>query len=303
MKNAIRTERLTRQYKLPKGQTKTALNDLELCVAEGEIFGFLGANGAGKTTTIKLLLDFIKPTSGQSWLLDIPSSQPEARARIGYLPEQPFFYRFLTVTELITAHAQLTGIPSGQVKPAVKRAIAVVGMDEYAQTRLSKLSKGLTQIVALAQAIVGEPKLLILDEPASGLDPINRRQMRLILQALRDQGCTIFLSSHHLSEVETLCTQVAILKHGELVAQGTPDSLAQGGSMLTITTSLQPDQRQELEQVPGVRCSPNEELVDVSVPLDQFYELTARLADLKAPIIHVNSARESLEQIFLRYSQ
>ncbi|MHB1462302.1 MAG: ABC transporter ATP-binding protein [Armatimonadota bacterium] len=303
MKNAIRTERLTRHYKLPKGQTKTALTNLDLCVAEGEIFGFLGANGAGKTTTIKLLLDFIRPTSGQSWLLDIPSTQPEARARIGYLPEQPFFHRFLTVTELLTAHAQLADIPAGQVKAAVKRAIAAVGMEEYAQTRLSKLSKGLTQIVALAQAMVGQPQLLILDEPSSGLDPINRRQMSLILKALREQGCTVFLSSHHLSEVETLCTQVAILKHGELVAQGTPESLAQGGSMLTITTSLQPDQQQSLEQMPGVRCIANEGLVEVSIALEQFYELTTRLAELKAPVIQVNSARESLEQIFLRYSQ
>ena len=300
---AIRTEKLTRCYNMPKGQTKTALSALDLNVAEGEIFGFLGANGAGKTTTIKLLLDFIRPTSGKSWLLDLPSDQLEARAKVGYLPEQPFFHRFLTVTELLNAHAQLARIPTAQLQASVKQAITTVGMEEYAQTRLSKLSKGLTQIVALAQSIVGEPKLLILDEPSSGLDPINRRQMRLTLQKLRDHGCTVFLSSHHLSEVETLCTQVAILKHGELVAQGTPESLAHHDTTITVTTRLDQQQIQILKQVPDMQITPNEETYEIAIPGNMFYELTAKLADWNAPIIQVNSAKESLEQIFLRYSQ
>lgn len=303
MDAAIRTEKLTRCYKLINKQTKVACHSLDLAVEQGEIFGFLGANGAGKTTTIKLLLDFIRPTSGNSWLLGIPSSSPEARRSVGYLPEQPFFYRFLTVTELLTAHAQLAGINGTELTKAVKRAIELVGMTEYANTRLSKLSKGLTQIAALAQAIVGRPKLLILDEPASGLDPINRRQMQLTLKHLRDNGCTIFLSSHHLSEVETMCTRVAILKRGELVALGTPESLAQGGSHITITTQLSQVQQQQLTQIHDVQCNNHDEYVDVVVANEAFYALTSKLSSLNAPIIQINSGRESLEQIFMRYSQ
>ena len=303
MDAAIHTEKLTRCYKLNNKQTKVACNALDLTVEQGEIFGFLGANGAGKTTTIKLLLDFIRPTSGKSWLLGIPSSNPDARRSVGYLPEQPFFYRFLTVTELLTAHAQLAGINGAELTKTVKHAIELVGMTEYANTRISKLSKGLTQITALAQAIVGNPKLLILDEPASGLDPINRRQMQLTLNHLRDNGCTIFLSSHHLSEVETMCTRVAILKRGELVALGTPESLAQGGTHITITTCLSQAQQQQLAQMHEVKCENRDKLVDIVVANEAFYTLTSKLSSLNAPIIQVNSGRESLEQIFMRYSQ
>ena len=185
-------------------------------IKESEVFGFLGHNGAGKTTAIKCILNLIQPTSGSVSIFGEESTLSRARALVGYLPEQPYFYDHLSVGELVHFYACLAGVPKGARKAQVIAALEQVEMGRYLGWRLGALSKGLTQRVALAQAIVGKPKLLILDEPFSGLDPIGRKQFRELIASLNSSGTTIFMSSHVLSDVEYLCDRVSIMVKGEL---------------------------------------------------------------------------------------
>ncbi|MCL4498725.1 MAG: ABC transporter ATP-binding protein, partial [Chloroflexi bacterium] len=181
----LEVENLTKTYNLGRKRTKTAIDSLSIEVPEGIIFGFLGPNGAGKTTTIKVILDFLRPTNGRAAIFGRPTSEPSARQLVGYLPEQPYFHKFLRPVEVLSMHAAMTGIDRREIKNRSLSALERAGIAEYADTPIAKLSKGLTQRVGIAQAFVGDPKLLILDEPASGLDPIGRRHMRDLLVELK----------------------------------------------------------------------------------------------------------------------
>jgi ABC-2 type transport system ATP-binding protein len=192
------------------------LKNIDLAIKSGESFGFLGHNGAGKTTTIKCILGLLRPCSGYITVYGENPLLPSARKHVGYLPELPYFYDHLSVVELVELSAELHNIPRQQRSAAVRRALDTVQIAQRSKTPLRALSKGLTQRVALAQAIVANPTLLILDEPFSGLDPIGRREFRSIFAALRSQGITLFISSHILSDVEALCDRVSILSHGEI---------------------------------------------------------------------------------------
>ncbi len=198
------------------GRSQPALKAFSLQVHTNEIFGFLGHNGAGKTTTIKCILNLIKPGQGSVKIFGRESWRAESRALVGYLPEQPYFYDHLSVEELLQFYAALAGVPRDGRGMRVREALARVGMSERTKVRLGTLSKGLIQRVALAQAIVGQPKLLILDEPFSGLDPVGRKQFRDLIEELRNSGVTVFMSSHVLSDVEYLCDRVSIMVKGEL---------------------------------------------------------------------------------------
>lgn len=193
-----------------------ALKGISLQVGAGESFGFLGHNGAGKTTTIKCILSLIKPTRGTVSIFGKPSSNVEQRRLIGYLPEQPYFYDHLTVREILEMYGQLYGMSRAELPGAIDTVLGTVKLTAKVNTRMRSLSKGLMQRVALAQAIIADPKLLILDEPFSGLDPIGRREFRDIFAALKARGTTIFMCSHILSDVEFLCDRVSIMAHGEL---------------------------------------------------------------------------------------
>ncbi|MCO6431482.1 MAG: ABC transporter ATP-binding protein [Deltaproteobacteria bacterium] len=193
-----------------------ALRNVSFDVYQGEAFGFLGPNGAGKTTTIKCLLNLIKPASGEILLFGRNASEPSSRSAIGYLPEHPYFYDHLTVEELMIMYAQLSGVSGNLVRSAVMEALERVGMAARLKSRMRTLSKGLTQRVAMAQAIVANPKLLILDEPFSGLDPVGRREFRDLIRSLKSAGTTIFMSSHVLSDVEALCDRISIMADGVL---------------------------------------------------------------------------------------
>ena len=183
---------------------------------EGEVFGYLGPNGAGKTTTLKLLMGLIYPTSGTATILGRPLDDPSMKAQIGFLPEQPYFYDHLSARELLTYLASLSGVSAGDRKERVETVLRRVGIHEHADLQLRKFSKGMLQRVGIAQAIVHDPKLIFLDEPMSGLDPIGRREVRDLIQSLKDEGKTIFFSTHILSDAETLCDRVAVLNHGQL---------------------------------------------------------------------------------------
>jgi ABC-2 type transport system ATP-binding protein len=203
---------------LPK--TRRALHPFDLDVEEGETFGLIGPNGAGKTTTLKLLMGLSFPTQGDARILGRPLGDPEMKQQIGYLPEQPYFYDYLTGRELLNYFGQLFGLSRQERDARSRELLGRVGMTEAADVPLRKYSKGMTQRLGIAQALVNRPRLVFLDEPMSGLDPLGRREMSLLIRELRDSGVTVFFCSHILSDVEQLCDRVAILNRGKLVEAG-----------------------------------------------------------------------------------
>jgi ABC-2 type transport system ATP-binding protein len=220
---AIETEGLEKTYRVGfwRAKPKGALRPLTFSVGEGEVFGYLGPNGAGKTTTLKLLMGLAEPSGGRFQILGGDISDPAVRAQIGFLPEQPYFYDYLTPLELLNYFAALSEIPAKDRKRRIDATLKRVGLYEDAwATQLRKFSKGMLQRVGLAQAILHEPKLVILDEPMSGLDPMGRREVRDLIEELHHEGRTIFFSTHILSDAEALCDRVAVLNRGELKGVG-----------------------------------------------------------------------------------
>lgn len=215
--SAIKIENLEYFYRHQwSGRKIRALNPFSLTVSEGESFGFLGHNGAGKTTTIKLLLGLIRPAAGLIEIFGKNSKETASRRATGYVPEQPYFYDHLTVEEIVSMYAGLSGINSSNKKQAVNSALSRLGILDRRKSQMRSLSKGLVQRVAVAQAICHNPKLLILDEPFSGLDPLGRKELRDIFSDLQKNGTTIFMSSHILTDVESLCGRASIMVKGEL---------------------------------------------------------------------------------------
>src|ERR1700733_5241089 len=200
---------------------KLALRPLRLTIEQGEVFGFLGPNGAGKTTTLKLLMGLVAPTAGAARILGMDFGDPRVKAQIGFLPEQPYFYDYLTAQELLTYYAQLSGVPTNERAKRVAEMLTRFGLADSARVQLRKYSKGMLQRVGLAQAILHDPRVVFLDEPMSGLDPMGRREVREMIQQMRNEGKTVFFSTHILSDAEALCDRVAIVYRGELRGVGT----------------------------------------------------------------------------------
>jgi ABC-2 type transport system ATP-binding protein len=301
---AIHIQSFTKEYPLPRQKEKrVAVDDLTLDVPTGSLFGFLGPNGAGKTTTIKMLLGFIPPTRGGAWLFGIPVADDAARRRIGYLPEQPYFPKFLSAQEVVRAHAGLSGLSGARSRERAEACLRQVGMWESRHMVLSKCSKGMTQRVGLASALVGEPELLIMDEPSSGLDPVGRKELRSLLTALRGEGKTIFLSSHLLSEMESVCDQVGVLSQGKLVAYGAPADITRTRNEVAVQIA-QPERDEALAQEViewGGRIEEAEnDQTQVLVPSERIYGLLSLLEKRKAKLVAVAPRRESLEEAFLR---
>ncbi|MFZ0798810.1 MAG: ABC transporter ATP-binding protein [Terriglobales bacterium] len=199
---------------------KLALRRLRLTIEEGEVFGFLGPNGAGKTTTLKLLMGLVFPTAGTARILGLDMDDPRVKSQIGFLPEQPYFYDHLTARELLNYYGQLSGVAAKGRSARVEQMLARVGLGDSAGVQLRKFSKGMLQRVGLAQAILHDPKLVFLDEPMSGLDPMGRREVRDLIQQLRHEGKTVFFSTHILSDAEALCDRVGVIHQGELRGVG-----------------------------------------------------------------------------------
>ncbi|HXZ79264.1 MAG TPA: ABC transporter ATP-binding protein [Terriglobales bacterium] len=220
--SAIETNALEKTYSVGfwlKKQTQ-ALFPLSLTVEEGEIFGFLGPNGAGKTTTLKLLLGLIFPTAGSARILGKEWTDPTVKSQIGFLPEQPYFYDYLTARELLQYYGRLSGIPGKNLSKRIDAVLARVGLPEVGGLQLRKFSKGMLQRVGIAQAILHDPTVVFLDEPMSGLDPMGRREVRNLIEELKHAGKTIFFSTHILSDAEALCDRVAVIHLGQLRAVG-----------------------------------------------------------------------------------
>jgi ABC-2 type transport system ATP-binding protein len=219
---AIETTNLEKTYAVGfwRKKPRTALHPMTLSVQEGEVFGFLGPNGAGKTTTLKLLMGLVFPTGGSARILGMDVDDARVKAQIGFLPEQPYFYDYLTARELLVYYAQLSGVAAKERSTRVDSMLARVGLLDTANVQLRKFSKGMLQRVGLAQAILHDPRLVFLDEPMSGLDPMGRREVRELIQQLQQEGKTVFFSTHILSDAEALCNRVAVIHQGELRGVG-----------------------------------------------------------------------------------
>jgi ABC-2 type transport system ATP-binding protein len=204
---------------------KRALHPLHLKIEEGEIFGFLGPNGAGKTTTLKMLMGLVFPTAGSARILGMEIDDPRMKAQIGFLPEQPYFYDYLTARELLDYYAQLSGVAAKERSRRVSQILQRVGLAESAGVQLRKFSKGMLQRAGIAQAILHDPKVVFFDEPMSGLDPMGRREVRDLMEQLKREGKTVFFSTHILSDAEALCDRVAIMNLGQLRGVGAVSEL------------------------------------------------------------------------------
>jgi len=225
---AIEISDLTKEYPMGLFKKKVrALDHVSMVIHEGEIFGFLGPNGAGKTTTLKIILDLNRPTSGTVTILGRDHRDLLVREELGYLPERPYFYEYLTASEFLIFYARLFGLKGAQARAKVNSLLERVRLEEAKDLPLRKFSKGMLQRIGIAQALINDPKLVILDEPMSGLDPIGRREVRDLILQLKQEGKTIFFSSHIISDVEVICDRVAILHRGKVMAEGGIDDLLQ----------------------------------------------------------------------------
>ncbi|HZN55511.1 MAG TPA: ABC transporter ATP-binding protein, partial [Candidatus Polarisedimenticolaceae bacterium] len=274
-----------------------AVDGLDLRVGRGEIFGLLGPNGAGKTTTLKMMLGLLRPDAGSVRLFGLPPESVAARARIGFLPENPYFYDYLTPVEFLDLYARLHGIPAAERKPRIEQAIARVGLAGRERTALRKLSKGLIQRLGLAQAIQHDPDLVILDEPMSGLDPVGRREVRDLILGMRDAGKTVFFSSHILQDAEMLCDRVAIVFRGRLRAVGKLDDLVSHDAKwieVGVRGGVPAD-------VPGETTTAPDGTVRIKVrDVAELTRVLAAVPSAGGEVLSVWSRRETLEDLFLR---
>jgi ABC-2 type transport system ATP-binding protein len=226
----LRTEALTKVFQVGvRRRTVRAVDALDLTVSDGEIFGFVGPNGAGKTTTIKMLMGLIFPTGGKAFIFDAPIPSDAAKARIGYLPEHPAYHEFQTGLEAMRFFATLAGVPRADRTRRCDELLGLVGLADAADRQIRKYSKGMQQRLGIAQALVGDPALVVLDEPMSGLDPVGRREMRDLILELKRRGKTVFFSTHILSDVEALCDRVGVIIGGKLRDAGRLETLLAGG--------------------------------------------------------------------------
>ena len=281
---------------------KCALRPLNLTVEEGEIFGFLGPNGAGKTTTLKLLMGLIFPTAGSARILGREWTDPEIKAQIGFLPEQPYFYDYLTAHELLEYYGQLSGVPTRDRKRRAEEVLAQVGLRDVHGVQLRKFSKGMLQRVGIGQAILHDPKLVFFDEPMSGLDPMGRREVRDLMEQLKHAGKTVFFSTHILSDAEALCDRVAIIHRGELRGVGAVEELTSGvqGRVEIIWQSTQiPASIKAL----GADCHVTGDTVRAVIPENRQDAAIDVLRREHLRLIAVTPVRRSLEEYFVEELQ
>ncbi len=305
MQSVVRAEQLTKDYLTGfwRPSPRRVLHGVSFDVPRGEVFGLLGPNGAGKTTTLKILMDLLRPTSGRAVLFDRPSGDPEARARVGFVPEQPYYYDHLTADELVQYFAGLSGVPAHERASRAAAVLDRTGVREEDRRRpLRQFSKGMLQRVGLAQALVHDPELVILDEPMSGLDPIGRRDVRQIILALRDEGKTVLFSSHILSDAEQLCSRVAILARGHVVALGKLTDLTAPSlrGCEVVATSLRPDAVATLAPL----VAKVTEIADGRYcfelgPGQKPETVVAAVASAGGALVSVQPVRASLEDIFM----
>jgi ABC-2 type transport system ATP-binding protein len=281
---------------------KRALAPLHLAIEEGEIFGFLGPNGAGKTTTLKMLMGLVFPTAGTARILGRDWTDPEVKAQIGFLPEQPYFYDYLTAHELLHYYGRLSGVAGRDLKQRIEEVLTCVGLDDIQGVQLRKFSKGMLQRVGIAQAILHNPKLVFLDEPMSGLDPLGRREVRDLIEQLKQEGKTVFFSTHILSDAEALCDRVAIIHKGELRGVGAVEELTSSvqGKIEVVWQGTQiPASLKAL----GADCHVSGDTVRAVLPESQQDAAIDALRRERLRLIAITPLRTSLEAYFVEKLQ
>ncbi len=303
--DAVRVEGLTKQFRSGwlGHATVTALDGLSLSVRKGEIYGFLGPNGAGKTTTFKILLGLMRPTGGRAEILGRPAGDVEVRARVGFLPEAPYFYDYLTAEEFLTFYGQLAGLAKAEVAKRVERLLEMVGLTEARHRQLRKLSRGMLQRVGLAQALIHDPELVLLDEPMSGLDPGGRIQIRNIILGLRDQGKTVFFSSHIIPDVEMICDRVGIVVRGKLVASGRVEELIKPGHTQSIEVICQGIKADDIPAIRSLasRIVQRERNCLMILPgVERLDDLLGMIKAHGGTLVAVTPYKGSLEELFLQ---
>ncbi|MGH9778922.1 MAG: ABC transporter ATP-binding protein [Candidatus Acidiferrales bacterium] len=298
---AIEISDLTKDYPVGfwRPRPRRALDHLSLTVQEGEIFGLLGPNGAGKTTTLKLLMRLIYPTSGAASLLGRPLDDVEVRRRIGYLPEAPYFYDYLSAREFLDYCGQLFGLTKAERQPRVEKLLEQVGLSEAADVALRHFSRGMLQRAGIAQALINDPALVFLDEPMLGLDPVGRREVRDLILDLRRRGKTVCFSTHILSDVEALCDRVAILNRGRLHGLGTLDEILklEAKASEVIVGHASPALRAALEKLTDGLHAAGDKLV-LTVPPDKVFAVAECVKQNGGALLAVTPVRASLEDYF-----
>ena len=299
--SAIRITGAHKRYKPIVGAPeRDAVRGVDIAVAPGTIHGLLGPNGAGKTTTIKMLLGLVKPSAGEFRILGEDSTHPQGRRRVGFMPEQPYFPQHLRADQALRLYAQLAGVPRDEIVERTSRLMERVGLQGREKTTLDAFSRGMLQRLGIAQALINDPAVVVLDEPASGLDPVGQRDIRNLMLELRGGGVTVLLSSHQLSEVEAVCDEVTIMNAGVVAAEGQLDALlnVEGRTSIRVRgldAGLPPEVRDLAEDVAvsgGVSV--------FSVPDESVRAVVDAIDDAGGVIVSVSPVRDSLEDYFAR---
>ena len=302
--HAIAVEGLTKTYKpvWPWEKPSTVLSDVSFSVREGEIFGFLGHNGAGKTTTMKILLGLLRATNGQVELLGCRADDVAVHARIGYLPESPYFYDYLTAEEFLCFYGKLAGLDRETIQKRIPQLLERVSLTEARHRQLRKFSKGMLQRIGLAQALVHDPELVILDEPMSGLDPIGRKEVRDLILGLRDQGKTVFFSTHIISDVEMICDRVGILARGRMLALGRIEDLVSAHvahSVEVVCDGVVGDGLPDVKRLATRILQRGDRCLIILPGQDHVENVLVILRQAGGRLVSVIPHKDSLEEIFL----
>jgi ABC-2 type transport system ATP-binding protein len=301
--DVILIDRLTKSF--PSGwpwlPPITVLDGLSLSVHRGEIYGFLGPNGSGKTTTLKILMGLVRSTSGKAEVLGKPAGDVQARRQIGFLPEGPYFYDYLTAEEFLAFYGRLAGLERAELGRRIDHLLEVVGLNEARTRQLRKFSKGMLQRIGLAQALIHDPELVILDEPMSGLDPIGRKQVRDLILGLRDQGKTVFFSTHIIPDVEMICDRVGIVIKGRLMAAGRVDELVRHEHTQSVEIVCEGI---KVDELPAIKAAATRVLQRgqqclVALPgPDRQEEILAEIRAHGGRLVSVTPQKASLEELF-----
>ena len=293
--HAVEFRDLSKTYKT-RTETRSALQGLTLDIPEGQVYGFAGPNGAGKSTSIKILVGLVRATSGSVTVFGHPAGSREARAQLGFLPEVTLYHEFMGAEELLRIHADLAGMPAAEHKARIGEVLETVGLMDRKASRIKDFSKGMKQRFGIAQAILARPKLLVLDELTSGLDPQAQANLLSLIRQLKAQGLTIFFSSHHLAEIEKVCDSVAILHRGTLRAHGSLDEMLGDGRRCTLT--VRPEAGAAIDN--ALWAANGDGSFTRSVAREEVASTLDTLRAAGAEIVDLRSERQSLESVFHR---